>query len=200
MEAQKLQQLKNLPSNTKKIIALAGKAGAGKDTIGDFLNIKYSYEKFSFAHPIRQIAKIAMNLNDDQVYNRDLYNEPVEGFPNITLRRTLQVIGTEMFRDMIDRDIWCKNLISRVKNSDSNLIYISDVRFPNELEYIKNNFNENCLFLKVTRDGYDGNVGSKGHESEAYDIPCDLTITNNGTLEDLYSKVADLITTINFDA
>jgi hypothetical protein len=194
-----MSALAKLPPRTKKVIAVSGKAGAGKDTIGDYLCQRHLFNKFSFAYPIRQIVKIALNLSDNQVYDHDLYNCPLPNFPQITLRKALQMVGTEMFRDMIDQDIWCKNLLHRARTCSNDLIVITDMRFPNEQEQILSHYPDSCLFIKVVRDGCDGTTGVKNHESESYDLHCDVTLENNGEKEELYKKVEDIIEAIKFN-
>jgi len=199
MSDENFKRFINLPPNAKKVIAVTGKARSGKDTIGDFLEQTHLYSKFSFAYPIRQIAKIALNLSDKQVYDDAFKNRPLPNYHDITVRKALQLIGTEMFRDMIDKDIWCKNLIHRTRSCSNNLIVITDMRFPNEQDALRELYGDHCFFLKVVRDGCDGNVGVSNHESEAYDLECDRTVANHSEDKDiLYGQLHDLIHEINF--
>lgn len=188
----------NLPIGCKKIIAITGKAGAGKDTIGDYLCQTHFYKKFSFAYPIRQIIKAAFNLSDNQIYDREYKDVPLPNFPNMTVRKALQLVGTDMFRDSVDKDIWAKNMIYRIHDCPSDLIVITDLRFPNEQDVLVKYYGNNCMFLKITKDGCNGNVGVSNHESESYDLKCDITIENNSTKPELYETIEYIINKTNF--
>ena len=65
---------------------------------------------------------------------------------------------------------------------------ITDMRFPNELEAIKN---RDGISIRVNR----GPQNSKGHESEtALDSSIfDYTIDNNSTIEDLIAQVKTIL-------
>lgn len=170
------------------ILAITGKAGAGKDTIGDYLCKKYNYTKINLADPIKRIVKDVFVLSDETVYDRIKREEPLEQWNGWTVRKLLQFIGTELFRNNIDPETWVKSLWYRIKDTDKNWV-ICDTRFPNELKFFKDNAKENFKSIKVVRNGCTGDVGIKGHASEAYDLDTDITIENNGTLEDLYTTM-----------
>lgn len=174
------------------LIGICGKASAGKDTVADYLVKKYSYKKIALADPIKRMVKDVFVLDDHTVYDRVAREQPLPQWNGWSVRRFLQIIGTELFRKNIDDAIWVKSLWYRVKADSSSNYVCSDVRFPNEISYLK----ENCpafFTIKVKRYGCDGNVGVKGHESEAYDLDTDYFIENNGTFDELYTKVDGII-------
>ena len=43
------------------------------------------------------------------------------------------------------------------------------------------------------REGFDGSVGLKGHKSEAYDLEAEHLVDNNGTYEELYEKIDEVL-------
>jgi hypothetical protein len=50
----------------------------------------------------------------------------------------MQLIGTDLFRKL-NNNIWVNALINKIKKSKLQVVIVSDCRFPNEIEAIKNN-------------------------------------------------------------
>jgi dephospho-CoA kinase len=188
------------------LVGMVGKAGSGKDTVGDYLIKNYGFNKIALADPIKRLVKDIFVLDDHTVYDRVAREQPLEKWPNWTVRKLLQYIGTELFRNNIDEAIWVKSLWYKIQEDRANNYIISDVRFENEQKYFKDNAKEGeFVCIKVIRPGYNGNVGIKmpfwksflfkiigkdiRHASEAYDLQGDFEIINDGTIEDLYNKV-----------
>lgn len=174
------------------VIGMIGKAGSGKDTVAEQLVKKHGYKRMSFADPLRDIVQLVFVLDKNTVWDRELREKPLEFLPEWTVRKLLQFVGTELFRDKIWRDIWMYNLLQRME--PGNNYVITDVRFPNEMSGIIEGFGGKTTFVEVVRKGCVGvDVGIPNHESEAYEFCADVVIENNGTLEDLYDEVENLI-------
>lgn len=176
------------------LVGVCGKAGAGKDTAGDYLIKSHGFKKIALADPIKRIVKDVFVLDDYTVYDRIAREQPLEKWPNWTVRKLLQFIGTEMFRDNIDDAIWVKSLWYRIQEDKTNNYVVTDVRFPNELQFFRDNAKHGeFICLKIVRPGYNGNVGLTGHASEAYDLQGDFEIVNDGSYQDLYNKIDDVM-------
>jgi len=180
------------------LIGLCGKAGSGKDTIADYLVAKYGFKKISLADPIKRLVKDVFVLDDLTVYDRVEREKPLKNWSNWTVRKLLQFIGTELFREQIDDEVWVKSLWYKIQNDKSSNYVTADIRFPNEYNFfVEQSKNGNKFFcIKVIRDGCDGKVGLLNHASEAYDLKGNIEIQNNGTKEELYKKVDEYIKTI----
>lgn len=203
-----------------RIVCLSGNAGSGKDTVADYLVNHYGYKRMAFADPLRDIVQLVFAMDEENVWDRKLRELPLKYLPNLTdekvahllsesssqeeffsklndeqfwsVRKLLQYIGTEMFRNEIWADTWINNFNQRIEPGFNYVL--TDVRFPNELSVVKEKFGGKILFAEVVRDGCDGkNVGLANHESEKHKFSMDIKIVNNGTLEDLYHKVKELI-------
>lgn len=104
-----------------------------------------------------------------------------------SIRFMLQIFGTDVAR-AVDKDFWIhyaqSKYIETITSKPETLFIITDVRFPNEVEFITNN---NGSIIQVHRDGA---LGSD-HESDnaLSDIKNATHIDNNGSLEELYLKV-----------
>lgn len=175
------------------LVGITGKAGSGKDTIGDYLVDKYKFQRISLADPIKRLVKDVFVLDDITVYDRIEREKTLKNWPDWSVRKLLQFIGTELFRNNIDDAIWVKSLWLKIKeNPDINYV-ICDIRFQNELDYFRNNaLPGEFICLKVVRDGCNGAVGLQGHASESYDLKADHVIYNNKSFENLYNSVEEI--------
>lgn len=131
------------------------------------------------------------NHNYNLIETRKYINTTFGKTTVISLRTIMQYIGTEIFRNLINKDIWIDLCIKEAKDiAFSGYCIIPDVRFENEKEAIKNSGYKN-LVIKVER-----NTQLKdNHESEIIDFNCDITINNNSTLQNLFYKVVSLLNT-----
>lgn len=109
----------------------------------------------------------------------------------LTPRLILQLLGTECGRKIIHPNIWVNSLMSEYVEY-SNWI-ITDLRFPNEAKAIKA---KGGIIIKINRTNNTIETsGIQKHESEiALDnYKFDDIIENDGTLEDLFYKVHEII-------
>jgi hypothetical protein len=115
-----------------KVIGLSGKAGSGKDHIASrIITPHYGYVPFSLAWHI----KTSLIGKNACTYEEAFITKP----PRV--RHLLQQEGTESGRDIYGKDIWLDTAFAWMQ-----LVYeqwgiarfvVPDVRFPNEVEYIK---------------------------------------------------------------
>lgn len=131
----------------------AGAAGVGKDTSADYLVNSCGYTKLSFAEPLRQAStSVLRNLfqlkgvSDSWMTNRIAKETPLsELLPtsqqaigtlsNLTPRRVMQLLGTDVIRTHIHADVWAllvKEKIARHREAGITRFVVSDFRFPNE--------------------------------------------------------------------
>ena len=133
---------------------------------------------------------------------------------DITPRHILQYWGTEVCRNGFHDDIWIASLENKMRKTGDNIV-ISDVRFPNEIKAIKN---AGGKVVRVVRgadpewyqDAWNMNQGPtnmswsiskmrmeqrKIHASETAWIGkgIDLEIDNNGTIDDLFAQIKNLV-------
>jgi hypothetical protein len=127
------------------LVALVGFKGSGKDTAGRFLVDNYGYKTFSFAESLKDaLASIFCwdreLLSGDTLQSRE-WRETVDpwwsaklNIPNFTPRLAMQLVGTNVFRQHFNPDIWILNIERKLSllPSNSNVV-LCDGRFPNEL-------------------------------------------------------------------
>lgn len=178
------------------IIGICGKARSGKDTIANYLHNEYGFKRMALADPLKFVVQEVFALDTDNVWDPILREQPLKDWPGWTVRKLLQFIGTDLFRDHIDKDIWVKSLCLKLAKEQTNYV-VSDIRFPNERSYILDLYPDSS-FIKVVRPGYDGTTlgGISMHASESYDLETNYTIYNDKELLDLYTGVDNIMQNI----
>lgn len=178
------------------IIAFTGKKGSGKDLCANYLVNKYNFVKKTFAEPLKKAGQVLFLLNDEQLNGTQEVKElPDPKWYNASSRQILQFLGTDLLRNQlnnimpgINEDYFVKYFEIWHKNNNKINIVISDLRFLNESNYIKNN---NGYIIKINRSSmYDDYHIS---ENEFKDIKEDFIIDNNDTIEKLYQDVDNII-------
>jgi len=162
-------------------IGFCGKKGAGKDTAAEFFRDCKTCEILSFAGPLKEASKHLFGLSDFQV---NVQKETVDEVLNKTPRKILQDLGT-LLRNNYGEDVLIRALNARVEKLNSKYFIITDVRFENECEYIKNN---GGFIIRIERPDL---VNTDDHESEnrTIDKYVDKKIINNGTIQNLHNEV-----------
>lgn len=202
------------------IIGICGAADSGKGTVGKILNENYGFRNESFAGPVKDCCFATFGwsrhlLEGDTTVSRvfretkDEYWSLKLGY-DVTPRLMMQKMGTEAVRDGIDNDIWLLSLLNRVTNSPYNNWVITDTRFPNEIQFVKDNGGKVILVMREKKPWWDAALFDNNNPHEAFrmskefpDIHIsewawigqsfDYIIENNGTLEDLEKTVDKLI-------
>jgi hypothetical protein len=101
----------------------------------------------------------------------------------VSVRHMLQTLGTEYGRQCLHPDVWLTCWRKKAERFGS--VITDDVRFPNEADLIRKLGGELWLVRRI------GVQRSTGHSSEGSldDYDFDRVIDNDGTLDELRSKV-----------
>ena len=201
------------------IIGVCGFIGSGKDTIADYLVGFHGYRRDSFAGTLKDAVAAVFGWDRELLEGRTpearAWREQVDpwwanrlNMPNLTPRWVLQYWGTEVCRKAFHDDIWIAALEARLSRRSDNTV-ISDVRFPNEIQSIRNAGGK-IVWVKrgALPEWYDvaleSNTGNFNHMKTAYpDVHVseiawigtkfDYEIENNGTIEELYAQIKNLV-------
>ena len=184
------------------LLGIVGLIGSGKDTVAERLVAQHSYRRDSFAKSLKDAVSSMFNWDRELLEgktdaSREWREQPDEfwserfGKP-VTPRWVLQYFGTEVMRGNMYDGIWVDSCLGRYKGDNT---VISDTRFVNEIEKIKAKGGK-IICVKRGELPTQKEMQERGaHKSEWdwLDSSFDYVIDNNGTLEDLYKKVDDLI-------
>lgn len=143
---------------TKKIIALTGQAGAGKDTLAQLImdNVScYRWMKMSFASHLKDVVSLLFDMDRDMLEgitpeDRAEREQPDEfwsakmGKP-FTPRYALQYLGTDLLRNQLHENIWVDCLEKKIDECGYNVI-ITDVRFKNEIAMLRR---KGAMFVRM---------------------------------------------------
>ena len=177
----------------KIILGLTGEIASGKGTVAKYLAEKYGSNFYRFSGILRDVAKRA-HLEEN--------------------RENLQKIST-MFREYFGSDILAKTIYLDVKNDKHEIITVDGVRRFEDVEYLKKLAGFKLIYIETnlekryerlikrrensddatkTFEGFKKDlIGEAELEIKALKDKADIIIENNGTREDLYKKIDNIL-------
>jgi len=173
------------------IIGFAGLAGAGKNEAAKAL----PFPSVGFADAIKEIVIsidpcISFHQVSGMIHLSSLLKyEPFELIKRNSkeLRRLLQELGMAMRN--INEEHWINHLWLEMEEKGIYDYCITDVRFKNEISFIKREFVSPGYVIWVERPGVE--QGTHASENSITADDCDGFVLNDGTIEDLHQKVRD---------
>lgn len=197
--------------------------GSGKDTVAKMFVEKGAVQD-SFASPLKDLCASVFGwdrhmLEGDTVASRDfretadIYWTRKLGIDNFTPRLALQLLGTDIMRTHFNQDIWLDSLEYRIRknNPQDQIVVVSDCRFKNELDLIKQldgivihvirndlpewyetavHANKGSVPAKHTMETRFASVHASEWKWVGYDF--DYEISNSGTLQELQLQVDNI--------
>ena len=144
------------------LILMCGRKRTGKETafktLRDLLlskNPSLNIQEFQFSTPLKKFCIETLGLRWEHCYGSDQEREsPTQyvwgdgyaaslelcekygkkfGTP-MSGREVLQVVGTDLFRNLFSKDIWAKAGLRSAAESDADVAVFTDVRFENEIQ------------------------------------------------------------------
>ena len=163
----------------RRIIGIAGLAGAGKNTVADMIA---GAVVFGFADPLYEGLSAMLGVPEDMLRNRVNKEAPLVWLGK-SPRELMQTLGTEWGRGMVAQDLWLRIAEQRIAAARGTVVF-SDVRFDNEAEWIRNQGGEVWAVLREQETHHT-------HSSEAGISPrfIDRLIDNRGTLDETRMQV-----------
>lgn len=190
------------------LIACGAQFANGKNVLCEHLENKLNavsgetWQQASFASNVKRIFCETFGVDNDFIEEWKRKDEPPPGF-HLPVRKCLTFIG-DGFRDM-QPNIWIDMLL---RNNNKNLI-LFDLRYRNESEYIRN---KGGITILLWRQGYENNYQNRSEQElmpfvrmlkdvpsgpiSDKEIPFDIWIRNNGTLNDLHNKIDNIVVPI----
>lgn len=190
------------------VVGIGGHLGAGKDEIADRLVAVHDFVKIGMSDPLAEALyilnpRIYVGYESSEAVKQKFiagqiyfYQEIIDDVGYVEaktiseVRRWLQVLGTEVGRELIDKNVWvtaARKKISQLR-AEGKSVVITGIRFPNELDMLKA---DGHISMYVFRPGHGGDQ----HASENSISPDDFVyhVYNGGNLQDLYNATDDFV-------
>jgi hypothetical protein len=134
------------------IISLSGLKGSGKDTVAEFLVTEKGFVRLSFASALKDVLSILFHWNrkvldgntpEDRIKREEIdpYWSKKLGIPNFSMRKAMTLVGTDVFRNHFNENIWVyqveREILNLLERDPNTNIVISDTRFVNEITMLK---------------------------------------------------------------
>jgi len=212
------------------IVGLLGFIGSGKGTVASQLVDNYSFRQDSFATSLKDACAYLFDwprnlLEGDTAESRAWREIPDQWWadklkiPNFSPRLALQLIGTDALRAHFNEDLWFITVENRIRKNPGQNVVISDVRFPNEIKFIRE---QGGILVRIDRGAQptwyetalmanNGNSLAKNimiktyhdaHYSEWAWVGSnvDFVIDNSSTVAQLDYQISNIIQSISQDA
>ena len=234
--------MKEQSNLNKRLIAVSGVKGSGKDSVSSMLQyclsvpkmfrqyffyknfrkwIKPKYKRIAFADSLKKMLSDLLNISLDKFYIREFkegciinistlegswlgeklsdskFNKLVKQLDpslmesNLSLRQLLQYFGTEIMQKYFGKRVW----INSTMQNRSEYTIISDLRFIEEYNAVKE---KKGVVIYINRPNYE--FGQHASEREMKELlendKYDFIIDNNGSIEDLFNQVKELVNDI----
>lgn len=175
----------------RKIVAINGTIGSGKDTFSQVFIDEGGFHRMSFATTLKDAVSVIFGWDrimlEGHTKEAREERETVDKYwssklgRDVTPRWVLQNFGTDVVRKHFHDNTWVYSLENKMRQIDGNII-ITDCRFPNELNMLREN---NAHIIEVQR-----NTPSWYSSAYAYNVLQDMnrTVPVPETLEGIHSS------------
>ena len=198
------------------IVALTGPAGAGKDTVADYLAKHHGYTKLAFADALRDEIGRAFDVSIRLLTQRETKEHPMSAlalrrcmdneFVNRiwvhldkldlsaprSPRQIMQWWGTE-YRRANNPHYWLDAFTTRfvrAHRDGQNRFVVTDVRNANEAELLRE---LGASLWQITRPGFEPQPGSHSSETTGAEFNPDHQLVNNHSITHLHKQAYALV-------
>ena len=186
----------------KRVILICGRKGAGKDTLagaitraGVRMGVDVMIDRLAFADPIKRIVANVLGVPPTVLWGTDAQKEAYQVYGK-SARHWMQWVGTEVFRDGVDPNIWADAAVRQIASSSAGLFILTDLRFPNEVEVVGRVATP--YVVRVERASLGEPVDSHRSETSGDAIPIDLVVHNDGPVADLDEPAEAILVDVLF--
>ncbi len=178
----------------RQIIGLSGYARSGKDTVANILVDTGKWQRISFAAKLKEAVYllnpyIPTGERDGGIrrlqYIIEQMGEDKAKDYGTEYRRLLQVMGTEVGRNLFGENFWV-DIALKTADPDKHIV-ITDCRFLNEAQGVVDLGGQ---VWRIRRPGT-GPVNNHPSETSLDEWDFDLFIDNDGTIEQLAQQIED---------
>jgi hypothetical protein len=196
------------------VILVGGRLTSGKDTFADHLVAAHGFVKLGMSDtlaealyrldpwiPILETPQGRELLRYQRIVDQVGY---VQAKKNPEVRRLLQILGTEVGRQLLGQNIWvdaAKKKILELTSAGKDVV-ITGIRFPNELRLgydLSNNHSTPAASVWVTRPSVEQGNSTHASEGSVSADDFEYVLTNDKDLKSLYTATDALLDTIRTD-
>ncbi len=179
------------------IVLLTGWSESGKDTVADILVKNHGFTKYAFADPLKDLCSSLYGFPREMANTHEGKRTPwTVGYKTKTIRELLIETGS-VERSRFGKDIYAREIITKLKSDGNSKVVISDLRYMTELTTLRNFANQEVHSLETWKIVRDGQVESPVNDSSEYGLPTlnpDATIQNDGkSIVTLEQKVSETL-------
>lgn len=195
------------------LYGLSGSANSGKDSASDYIVYKSGFVKIAFADKIKRMLMHLYGFEYNQLWGESDERAKIDPRYGKPVREFIQGFGDQ--GRALDINTWvnyAQAIINKIKNVDNyyyvnyhgimfdgksnrKSVIVPDCRYLNELEYIKQ---AGGVRIRIIRPNskIKGKLGQHSSETDQEEISNDFfdeIIINDGSLEDLHSKIDTIL-------
>lgn len=183
---------------TVPIIALTGRARSGKDTFAAEL-VNQGFRRYAFADTIKTIAA-QVSGEPEHLFHSDATKDEYCNALRMTRRKAMQLIGTDMFREVFGPDVWVNCLLARWHNDGRPPMVVTDVRYTNEAVAMAHLGAKVIKLERPDNAGLSGEAGAHSSELGIAEYLVDVFVTNDGTIGELHAEARKLASYVKAEA
>lgn len=183
--------------NKPIVIGLAGQKGAGKNYAADIITeqaqlMGYTVEQRAYADPIKNMLKAGLGLSEQHFATQQDKERNIPKY-GVSSRYLMQTLGTGWGRDKVNNNLWLIIMDAAIRESVSDIILVTDVRFDNEASLVRSN--KAGHIVQIVPSAFEGTTDE--HESEQgittygsdYIIPSPKTSAFNRNVINVFNQI-----------
>ena len=181
-------------------LALIGQAGAGRTAVERIIARDYTgVRTIAFADALKtMLAKVGVPY-DVLHGTQEQKNTPLPDFNGASARQLMQSLGD--WGRGIHPALWINVLLRTVREVRADVWVVTDCRYQNEAEALRREGFKLIRILRPVDPRGSDNHATRFHSSETdqLGIDADYTIVNDGSLEDLRTRVRNILMQVDAD-
>jgi dephospho-CoA kinase len=167
---------------SKFILGLIGEPASGKIAIAKHLIERHAFARVRMMEPVHRMLEVGFGLGDED-FEGEAKTRPLPQYGGLTPTALKTMLGYDWGRRTVHSDVWATQYARIVNELAAEFIVTDDIRFPNEIMKARE---QGAVIVRVDRPSVQEGRAQK-------DLPYDFVITNDKTLDDLFSAADDLV-------